>query len=147
MKRTLAVPFAIAAAMVAFFPGLTPAFSQTLSVVTYVSTEGNDANGCGPGDPCGTIPGALAKTATNGVVFCEPPVNFSFERITITKSVTIDCHEAPALLMLDGASQIIQINFDLFASNDTLKTVTLRNLTLNGFDNDFIGIEILGAGA
>jgi hypothetical protein len=66
--------------------------------------------------------------------------------VTITKSITIDCHEVFASVLNSGTSGII-INFDSFQVADTRRTVRLRNLIINGASTGLIGIRIIGAAA
>jgi len=61
--------------------------------------------------------------------------------VTITKSVTIDCHELFGSILNSGTNGI-NIPFDSFASTDLRKTVRLRNLNFNGTDDGLIGINI-----
>jgi len=63
--------------------------------------------------------------------------------VTITKSITIDCHETLGSILNAGTNGIT-IAFDSFASTDIRFTVRLRGLSLNGFDTGVIGIRIVG---
>jgi hypothetical protein len=58
---------------------------------TWVSGIGDDANPCARTAPCKTFAGAISKTAVNGEINCLDPGGFGV--VTITKSITIDCHE------------------------------------------------------
>jgi hypothetical protein len=64
--------------------------------------------------------------------------------VTITKSITIDCHEIFALILNAGMNGI-NILFDNFGAADTRKTVRLRNLNVNGLTTGLTGINITGA--
>jgi hypothetical protein len=66
--------------------------------------------------------------------------------VTITKSITIDCHEVFGSILSAGTNGI-NMAFDSFGSTDVRKTVNIRNLNIQGFDSGIIGIQILGAGA
>ena len=66
---------------------------------TWVSGVGNDADPCSRTAPCKTFAGAISKTAVNGEINCLDPGGFG--AVTITKSITIDCHE-----MVAGVVQI-----------------------------------------
>jgi hypothetical protein len=141
MKRFLAVPFAVVGAIIAFLLIADPAYAQASR--TWVSGVGDDANPCSRTAPCKTFAGAISKTAVNGEINCLDPGGFG--AVTITKSITIDCHEVFASILNAGTNGI-NIAFDAFAGTDTRKTVNLRNINLQGFDSGLIGIRILGAG-
>ena len=75
---------------------------------TWVSGVGNDANPCSRTAPCKTFAGAISKTAVNGEINCLDPGGFG--SVTITKSITIDCHEVFASVLHTGTFGIT-INF------------------------------------
>jgi hypothetical protein len=108
---------------------------------TFVSGVGDDANPCSRTAPCKTFAGAISKTAVNGEINCLDPGGFG--AVTITKSITIDCHEVFASILNAGTNGI-NIAFNNFAATDVRKTVRLRNLNLNGVDTGLIGIRITG---
>jgi hypothetical protein len=109
---------------------------------TWVSGVGDDANPCSRTAPCKTFAGAISKTALNGEINCLDPGGFG--AVTITKSITIDCHEIFASILNSGTNGI-NIPFDSFnAALDVRKTVRLRNLNLNGVNTGVIGIRITG---
>ena len=83
MKRTILAAIATLAAMTA-----TPASAQATR--TWVSGVGDDVNPCSRTAPCKTFAGAISKTATSGEINCLDPGGFG--AVTITKSITIDCH-------------------------------------------------------
>ncbi|HHI9486277.1 TPA: hypothetical protein ACP9FK_002884, partial [Legionella anisa] len=89
--------------------------------------------------PCKTFAGAISKTAVNGEINCLDPGGFG--AVTITKSITIDCHEVFASI-LNASTNGININFSSFAGTDTRKTVRLRNLNFNGADTGLVGVNI-----
>src|SRR5213075_512893 len=95
---------------------------------TWVSGVGDDANPCSRTAPCKTFAGAISKTATNGEINCLDPGGFG--AVTITKSISIDCHEIFGSVVNAGVAAIL-INFDAFGAGDAQKTVRLRNLNLN----------------
>ncbi|MBI4920517.1 MAG: right-handed parallel beta-helix repeat-containing protein [Devosia nanyangense] len=107
---------------------------------TWVSGVGDDANPCSRTAPCKTFAGAISKTAVLGEINCLDPGGFG--SVTITKSITIDCHEVFASTLNAGTNGVI-INFNSFT--DARKTVRIRNINFNGFDTGLIGIRILGA--
>jgi hypothetical protein len=140
MKRLLTLPFAIAGAMIALFLLASPASAQASR--TWVSGVGDDANPCSRTAPCKTFAGAISKTAVNGEINCLDPGGFG--TVTITKSITIDCHEVFGSVLNAGTNGV-NIAFDSFS--DVRKTVNLRNINFQGFDSGIIGIRITGAGA
>src|ERR1043166_2573408 len=141
MRRLLAAPFAVAGAMIALFLIADPAYAQASR--TWVSGVGDDANPCSRTAPCKTFAGAISKTAVNGEINCLDPGGFG--AVTITKSITIDCHEIFASILNAGTNGV-NIPFDNFtAVGEVRKTVRLRNLNFNGFDSGLIGISISGS--
>src|SRR5262245_8323740 len=96
---------------------------------TWVSGVGDDANPCSRTAPCRTFAGAISKTFINGEINCLDPGGFG--AVTITKSITIDCHEIFASILASGTTGII-INVVPGNANDPLRTVRLRNLNING---------------
>jgi len=116
--------------------------AQAQAARTWVSGVGDDANPCSRTAPCKTFAGTISKTAVNGEINCLDPG--SFGAVTITKSITIDCHEIFAG-MTGSASNGINIPFDNFtATSEVRKTVRLRNLNITGFDTGSVGINISG---
>lgn len=117
--------------------------AQAQASRTWVSDVGDDANPCSRTAPCKTFGGTIPKTAVNGEINCLDPG--SFGAVTITKSITIDCHELFGSILFTG-NVAINIPFDSFTSvGETRKTVRLRNLNINGFSAGGIGIRITGA--
>src|SRR6476661_7821421 len=89
---------------------------------TWVSGVGDDANPCSRTAPCKTFAGAISKTAANGQINCLDPGGFG--AVTITKSITLDCHEVFASVLVSGTNGIV--------INATNATVTLRNINIDG---------------
>lgn len=118
-----------------------PAPAHAQAPRTWVSRVGNDANPCSTTQPCRTFAGAMLRTAVNGEINCVDAGGFDV--VTITKSITIDCHDVFASILNAGGNGI-NILFDNFAASDTRKTVRLRNLNLNGQATGSIGINITG---
>jgi hypothetical protein len=108
---------------------------------TWVSGVGDDANPCSRTAPCKTFAGAISKTALNGEINCLDPGGFG--AVTITKSISIDCHEVLGSILFSGTNGI-NVPFNSFSAADTRKTVRLRNLNLNGVDTGIVGIRITG---
>jgi len=120
-----------------------PAHAQATR--TWVSGVGDDVNPCSRTAPCKTFAGAISKTARNGEINCLDPGGFG--AVTITKSITIDCHEVFASILHSGTTGVI-INFNSFdPALDLRKTVRLRNINFNAADTGINGIRIIGAAA
>lgn len=131
---------AIAISMFAF-----ASIAQAQAPRTWVSGVGDDVNPCSRTAPCKTFAGAISKTALNGEINCLDPGGFG--AVTITKSITIDCHEIFASILNSLTNGVI-INFTNFtAVGETRKTVRLRNLNINGVNNGTNGIKIIGSAA
>jgi len=107
---------------------LASAGAQAQATRTWVSGVGDDVNPCSRTAPCKTFAGAIPKTAAGGEIDCLDPGGFG--AVTITKSITIDCHEVFASILGSGTNGII-ININV-SVNDPLRTVRLRNLNVNG---------------
>ena len=130
---------ALAAASVVVLLQAAPAQAQASR--TWVSGVGDDANPCSRTAPCKTFAGAISKTALNGEINCLDPGGFG--AVTITKSITIDCHEVFASILNSGTNGV-NIPFDSFNAADVRKTVRLRNINFNGIDTGVNGIRITG---
>ncbi len=63
--------------------------------------------------------------------------------MTITKSITIDCHEVFASILNSGTNGV-NIPFDSFNGADARKTVRLRNINFNGVNTGVNGVRITG---
>ena len=136
MSRLFGMTFVLAVATIPFCCGVSPASAQATR--TWVSGVGDDANPCSRTAPCQTFAGAIAKTTQDGEINCLDPGDFG--AVTITKSITIDCHEitGPTSSQTTG----ITVAFDSFAGADTHKTVNLRNLMIS--DGGPVGIWLTG---
>jgi hypothetical protein len=109
-------------------PLLQAAPAQAQATRTWVSGTGSDANPCSRTAPCQTFAGAISKTAINGIINCLD--SGAFGTLTITKSISIDCHEQTAGMLASGTTGV-SINIAVSA-NDPLRTVRLRNLNIEG---------------
>src|SRR5436190_10907842 len=128
MNRFLAVSFAVAGAMVAFFLIADSAYAQASR--TWVSGVGDDANPCSRTAPCKTFAGAISKTAVNGEIDCLDPGGFG--AVTISKGLTIDGTTGSGFgSILSSTVNAIVINDTGAVAND-LKKVIIRNLSING---------------
>jgi hypothetical protein len=139
MTRTT-LSLALAAASLSL---LLPAPAHAQAFRTFVSGGGDDANPCSRTAPCKTFAGAISKTQVNGEINCLDPGGFG--ALTITKSITVDCHEVFASILNAGTNGI-NIAFDSFGAADVRKTVRLRNINFNGVDTGLNGIRITGGG-
>jgi hypothetical protein len=109
---------------------------------TWVSGVGDDANPCSRTAPCKTFAGAISKTATAGEINCLDPGGMG--TVTITKSMTINCHDIFGSILASGVPGIT-INATAAGSK-----VILRNLQINGVQGGTavagtIGVRILAA--
>jgi hypothetical protein len=118
--------------LVPFFAAA-PAHAQATR--TWVSGVGDDANPCSRTAPCKTFAGAISKTAVGGEINCLDPGGFG--AVTITKSITIDCHEVFGSVLVSGTNAII--------INAAAGKVVLRNLNLNGNTTGLKGVSIIAA--
>src|SRR3954467_13517535 len=76
--------------------------AQAQATRTWVSGVGDDLNPCSRTAPCKTFAGAISKTAINGLINCLDAG--AYGAVTITKSITIDCHDVFASI-LNGNDQ------------------------------------------
>jgi hypothetical protein len=127
---------AIAIFMVAF-----ASIGQAQASRTWVSGVGDDANPCSRTAPCKTFAGSISKTAPGGEINCLDPGGFG--AVTITKSLTIDCHEVFASILVSGTNAI-NIAADSVGNNGVVR---LRNLNFNGLTTGLVGISITGTTA
>jgi parallel beta helix pectate lyase-like protein len=125
--------------------GLMAAHAEAQATRTWVSGVGDDVNPCSRTAPCKTFAGAISKTAVHGEINCLDPGGFG--AVTITKSITIDCHEIVGSTLNSLVTGVI-INFDNFtAAGEVQKTVRLRNINFNGANTGTNGIRIIGGAA
>jgi hypothetical protein len=132
------ISVAVLGAMLMPLLGAAPAQAQATR--TWVSGVGDDVNPCSRTAPCKTFAGAISKTAADGEIDCLDPGGFGV--VTITKSITIDCHEVFGSVLSSGTNGI-NINSD----NTTAKNVRLRNINFLGAGPTLgvNGIQINGA--
>jgi hypothetical protein len=138
--KSFGAAIAVASALFAFSA---PAHAQATR--TWVSGVGNDADPCSRTAPCKTFAGAISKTAINGIINCID--SGAYGAVTITKSITIDCHEVFASILTnqDGPLGIvINVGAD---PKDPWRTVRLRNIDIEGVGTANTGISILSAAA
>src|SRR5712692_1183846 len=136
MKK-LALVLAIAGAALVPLVYSAPAHAQASR--TWVSGVGDDANPCSRTAPCKTFAGAISKTAGGGEINCLDPGGFG--AVTITKSITIDCHDVFGSVLVSGTNAI-----NIQSDNAAAPTVRLRNLNITGITGlGLNGIRITGA--
>jgi hypothetical protein len=129
--------FMLAAAAMAF-TAATPAHAQ--STRTWVSGVGDDFSAtCSRTAPCKTFAGAISKTLASGEINCLDPGGFG--ALTITKSITVDCHEVVGAVLVTSGNAIT-VNLDSAAN----MIVRLRGLNLNGAMSGARGVSIVGTG-
>jgi hypothetical protein len=117
-------------------PLLATAPAHAQATRTWVSGVGDDANPCSRTAPCKTFAGAISKTAAAGEINCLDPGGFG--AITITKAITLNCHEVMGSILVAGTPGVT-INA---GAGDI---VVLRNLEITGVNSGTVGINILGA--
>jgi Right handed beta helix region len=123
-------------------PLLASAPASAQATRTWVSGVGDDVNPCSRTAPCKTFAGAISKTATAGEINCLDPGGFG--TITITKSMTLNCHEVLGSILASGVPGVT-INSTAVGSN-----VILRGLQINGVQGGTavagtIGVRIIAA--
>jgi hypothetical protein len=141
--KSFGAAIAVASALFAFSA---PAHAQATR--TWVSGLGNDADPCSRFTPCKTFAGAISKTAINGIINCVD--SGAYGTVTITKSITIDCHDVFASILNASPPDqpgittgvIINVGVD---PKDPWRTVRLRNIDISGSGSGNVGISILAA--
>jgi hypothetical protein len=137
--RRISLPVTLFASCLIVLMLAAPAHAQATR--TWVSGVGDDANPCSRTAPCKTFAGAISKTALNGEIDCLDPGGFG--AVTITKSITIDCHATFGSILNSGTNGIF-VAFDSFNAGDVRKTVRIRGVNFNGADTGVNGIRITG---
>jgi hypothetical protein len=117
---------------------VSPSMIVAQATRTWVSGVGDDANPCSRTAPCKTFAGAISKTAPNGEINCIDPGGFG--ALTITKSITVDCSDVEAGVLVAGTNGFI-INA---LSSDR---ITIRGLDFEGAGTGLDGIRVLSAAA
>jgi hypothetical protein len=137
--RWISLPLSLFASLFVILLQAAPVHAQATR--TWISGVGDDVNPCSRTAPCKTFAGAISKTAVNGEINCLDPGGFG--AVTITKSITLDCHEIVGSILNSGVNGI-NVAFNSFAAADVRKTVRIRNLSINGANTGVIGISITG---
>jgi hypothetical protein len=97
--------------------------AQAQATRTWVSGVGDDANPCSRTAPCKTFAGAISKTAAGGEINCLDPAGFG--AVTITKSVSIDCHHTLGGIIAASVNGVV-------INALTTDKIILRGLDING---------------
>src|ERR1700710_351715 len=123
-------------------PLLASAPASAQATRTWVSGVGDDVNPCSRTAPCKTFAGAISKTATAGEINCLDPGGMG--TVTITKSMTINCHAILGSILASGVPGIT-VNATAAGSK-----VHIRGLQINGVTGGTavagtIGVRILAA--
>jgi hypothetical protein len=136
------VRFTLNILAITVFTLMVASMAQAQATRTWVSGVGDDVNPCSRTAPCKTFAGAISKTARFGEISCLDPGGFG--AVTITKSITIDCHDILASI-LHSSTNGVNINYDSFDQvADTRKTVRLRSIEFIGANTGNIGVNITG---
>jgi hypothetical protein len=118
----------------------TPASAQATR--TWVSGVGDDVNPCSRTAPCKTFAGAISKTAAGGEINCLDPGGYG--AVTITKSMTIDCHYTEGGALAGGNG--ITVNDSATATPNTA-VVYLRGLDIFGVNPPSNGVRFIAGAA
>jgi hypothetical protein len=132
-KKGQAFSFALIAAICGLM--LFGGAAQAQATRTWVSGVGDDANPCSRTAPCKTFAGAISKTAAAGIINCIDAAGYG--AVTITKSITIDCRNTLAAVLVSGTNGINIPTASII--------VNLRGLDIEGIGTGLIGINITGA--
>jgi hypothetical protein len=109
---------------------------------TWISGVGDDVNPCSRTAPCKTFPGAISKTAAGGEINCLDPGGFG--AVTIVKSITLDCGETLAGILVAGTNGVT-VN----TTTDPNSRVVLRGLIIDGGppgSNSLSAVRVVEAG-
>jgi hypothetical protein len=115
--------------------------AQAQASRTWVSGVGDDANPCSRTAPCKTYAGAISKTAAGGEISTLDPGGFG--AVTITKSITINGGGQGQGYGSILASLTNGVIINITDAADTLKTVRLNHLDINGSSNGLDGVRWL----
>src|SRR5436853_4032246 len=138
MRKRIAVASTLA--LVTALGYAAPASAQATR--TWVSGVGDDVNPCSRTAPCKTFAGAISKTAIGGEINCLDPGGFG--AVTITKSLTIDCHYTEGGALAGGNG--ITVNDSLSGTPNTA-VVFLRGLDIFGVNPPTHGIRFIAGAA
>jgi hypothetical protein len=123
-------------------PLLASAPASAQATRTWVSGVGDDVNPCSRTAPCKTFAGAISKTATAGEINCLDPGGFG--TITITKSMTLNCHEVLGSILASGVPGVT-INSTAAGSKVILRGLQINGVTGGTVVAGTIGVRIVAA--
>ncbi|MBR0875090.1 right-handed parallel beta-helix repeat-containing protein [Bradyrhizobium tropiciagri] len=126
-----------------FLPVLASAPAHAQATRTWVSGVGDDANPCSRTAPCKTFAGAISKTAAQGEINCLDPGGFG--GLTITKAITVNCHEILGSVLVAGTNGI-NINAGV-ADRVVLRNLQIQGLGPTGVNAGLVGVKIFQAGS
>jgi hypothetical protein len=130
--------FTINALAIAIFTFAFASMAQAQATRTWVSGVGDDANPCSRTAPCKTFAGAISKTASDGEIDALDPGGFG--AVTITKPITIDGNGWGSILA--AGTNGVNVSISVSAGSNT---VQLRNISINGANTGFNGVNITTA--
>jgi hypothetical protein len=133
--------FTLTALAIMAFTLMVSSSTQAQAPRTWVSGVGDDVNPCSRTAPCKTFAGAIIKTDTNGEIDVLDPGGFG--PLTINKSITIDGSSIGSGGMVNPSGHGVVIN--IVSASDTRKSVTLRNLSIQGVGTGLRGVRIFAA--
>src|SRR5918993_5140336 len=111
--------------------------AQAQATRTWVSGVGDDVNPCSRTAPCKTYAGAISKTARDGEISTLDPGGFG--AVTLTKSITINGGGGGQGYGSILAALTNGVIINITDAADTLKTVRLNWLDINGASNGLDG--------
>jgi hypothetical protein len=127
---------------IAFTVSAVSAPAHALNFVSWVSAGGNNGNPCTRAAPCATFFNAIVNTAINGEVRCLD-AGSDFGGATIHQSITIDCHDVPAVVV----AACFDIQLTTSGASDPAQTVKIRGVTCDAQGVSGFGIRIGSASA
>jgi hypothetical protein len=133
--------FTLAPLAIMAFTLIVSSSAQAQTTRTWVSGTGDDVNPCSRTAPCKTFAGAIIKTAEDGEIDVLDPGGFG--PLTINKSITIDGSSIGTGGIINPSGHGVVIN--IVSSTDTRKSVTLRNLSIQGAGSGLRGVRIFAA--
>lgn len=107
--------FSIGALALLIMASASDAFAQTNSI-SFVSSQGSDANACTISSPCRFLEPAILKTQAGGEVRCMDATFYGL--LYITKAITITCDQGHA--MIGGNSNAMRIVIQAGENDDVV---------------------------
>jgi hypothetical protein len=142
MKKIALLTVVLAAALA--LQSYTGPAQAGVTIQSFVSATGSDSNigsGCAASAPCASFHAAVGVTYEGGEVGCLGSASDAdLAATTITFSVTIDCHGAPA----EYLAGVLAPNINGFVINVPGGIVTLRGLNIDGTNFPGVGGPPIG---